>query len=183
MAITKISDLNYKSTLGRFKSSIKYLEKNWNNSGIINDPILCDEMLFFAARAGNKDVVQFLVEEHNADPNTKRFIQIYTYALSNCIFYGNATKGGDFRDTAIYLMDNGADPSIGDNEPLHAAYESHITLIAGTQLSINHKKLKKHDRVVERILKDQSVIKKILELKQEKFYFLIPEIKDIFLFD
>jgi len=183
MAITKISDLNYKSTLGRFKASIKFLEKNWNNYGLINDPTLCDEMLFFASRAGNKDVVKFLIEEHNANPNTKRFLQAYSSALANCIFYGNSTKGGDFRDTAIYLMDNGADPAINDNEPLHAAYESHITLIAGTELSRFHKKLTKHDRIVDKLLTYSSVLKKIFELKQEKFYFLFPEAIDIFVFD
>lgn len=183
MAISKLSDLNYGSTLGRFKASLKFLEKNWNNKDIITDQYYKDEMLFHASKAGNRDVVKFLIEGYNANPNIRRAVQIYSYPLSNCIYYCNITKGGgNFRDTAIYLMDHGADPSVNNNEPLKAAYESYVTLIAGSERNEYQRKITEHDPIVLRILEDPQVIKTIFKQKQEKFYFLVPIVSDLFIF-
>lgn len=179
MAISKISDLNYKSTKGRFTASLKYLEKKWNFKDVIKDQNFCDAMLFYASRAGNKDVVKFLIEEHNANPNVKRHVQVFNYPLSQCIWYCNRSKNCDFRETAIYLMDNGADITINDNEPLLSAFKAAIPLIAGIQNEY-HAVLKEHDPVIVRLLKDGSVAKKVFELKQEQFYVVFPEVSDIF---
>lgn len=181
MPILDAFDLKYNGTVKEFERSVKQLVINWSNRDNYDDPYetIVNEMLFWAARAGNLPVVKLLMKEHNADPNFKRNGK--SDVLSNCIQSGVGIPGiSSFRDVSIYLIDNGAIPNIDDNAPLKAAKKSSISMILGDGGYGNLKD--KHDKVVLRLLQEQSVIETIINKQQKEFYELIPEIVDVFMF-
>lgn len=187
MAILEIRDLNYNATLGVFKTSVKHFINNWSNRKKEKNPFgddLKDLVLYYAAYNGNRDVVKFMMEEYNANPNVTHLSEKaeFRYPLSRCIYNGIGTRGGgSFRDAAIYLLDHGAIPNANNNEALEACYSSSISMIVGINNFLPvRKKEDGHDRVVIRLLQEPSVAKTVFELQQKKFYFLFPEINDLF---
>jgi len=189
MAILQISELNYTGTLEKFKTSTKYYIQNWKKKKKNKSPFddnLKHQTLFYAAQDGNYEVTKYMIETYDADPNVTHFSEkvAYRYPLSRCIYYGYETRGGgNFRDTAIYLLDNGAIPHINNNEPLKACYHALIGMLAGVKNSVSSRTIEQgHDKVAIRLLKEPSVMETVFALNQEEYYFLFPKIKDIFIF-
>ena len=70
--IENVSMLNYNGTLKAFQSSWKRLVINWEKLAVSRNPEWQrNDMLMYAASAGNLSIVKYLIEKNNANPKLK----------------------------------------------------------------------------------------------------------------
>jgi len=175
--IVNISLLNYDKDLKAFLASWQRLVDNWKFDGIDLTPEWQkDDMLIYAAGAGNSQIIKYLVEELGADPHLdSRIFNANNYPIVWAMRWGRGSTGGSFRQVIEYLMDeHNCDPSVNNNAILKAANDNGLRMFATDD--------KPHDRVIAKILADERVSAKIFELKQEQYYYLFPNVQAIFIF-
>jgi len=193
-----LEDLDYSGTVKRFERTLdlhtdylidKFYDdgrhhfKNEDVSKVTDLDQFIDEMLFHAAGSGNLAIVKYLMEDYKVKPDPDFRHPTTAYTLSHCIRSGSGVDKSSFREVAIYLIDNGATPNIGDNSPLKAAKSSSIAMFAEeSHFNSGKDQLKEHDIVVKRLLEEESVIQTIIDKNQEEFYPLIPDVIDLFIF-
>lgn len=188
MAIDKINKLTYNDSVAKFKASVKRLQANWEKIGNTGDPYdFVKDMFYHASTKGNFDITKYLWENYKDEIDLNYHYSsmsgTFKYILPQAIYNGNGTgKHGSFRQICLWLIENGADPAIGNNDALLAAKKSSIDMFSGENYFGHKEARKEHDVVVLKLIQDQRVITKVFELKQEQFYYLFPEVEDMFIF-
>jgi hypothetical protein len=188
MAIDKINKLNYGKSVTLFKASVKRLQTNWEKIGNTGDPYdFVKDMFWHAATKGNFDITKYLWENYkdqiDLNYHYSNMSGTFKYLLPQAIYNGNGTgRHGGFREICLFMLENGADPAIGNNDALLAAKKSSIDMFDGENYFGHSKGKVGHDIVVQTLIKNQRVVEKVFELEQEQFYYLFPGVEGMFIF-
>lgn len=147
-------------------------------------------MWFRACAAGNMSLVKWLWDYHRSecDVNADRdgIPGSMKSVLAETIYGGRGPndpkRTGNFREVAVFLIENGADPTRFNNEVLLVCKKGSIPMFDGEKMFSSDKPKQGHDKVVWKLIRDQRVIERVFELKQEQFYYLFPGVEEMFIF-